>query len=109
MMNCQITVFVDDRHLYGYIRHFLAVCPHGLTLCDGNVAVYVFDINQPSFSTPIYSVLVSASVFMALSIVFHSINSPENSPLSHCILPVFFFCLLVPYNCISPYESLPQS
>ena len=30
-----------------------------------------------------YSVLVSVSVFMALSTVFHSINSPDNSPLSH--------------------------
>ena len=25
---------------------------------------------------------------MALSTVFHSINSPENSPLSHSVLPV---------------------
>ena len=31
-----------------------------------------------------YSVLVSISVFMALSTVFHSLNSPDNSPLSHC-------------------------
>ena len=33
--------------------------------------------------TPFYSVLVSVSVFMALSTVFHSINSPDNFPLSH--------------------------
>ena len=33
-----------------------------------------------------YSVLVSVSVFMALSTVFHSINSPDNSPLR----PVLF-------------------
>ena len=31
-----------------------------------------------------YSVLVPVSVFMALSTVFHSIASPDNSPLSHC-------------------------
>ena len=27
---------------------------------------------------------------MALSTVFHSINSPDNSPLSHSVLPVLF-------------------
>ena len=54
----------------------------------GDVAVYVFDINQPSLPTPFYSVLVSSSVFMALSTVFHSINFPDNSLLSHSVLPV---------------------
>ena len=56
----------------------------------GHVAVYVFDINQPSLPTPFYSVPVSISVSMALSTVFHSINSPDNSPLSHSVLPVLF-------------------
>ena len=51
---------------------------------------YVFDINQPSLPIPFYSLLVSVSVFMALSAVFHSINSPDNSPLSHFVLPVLF-------------------
>ena len=64
--------------------------PAGSPLRGGDVAVYVFDINQPSLSTPFYSVLVSISVFMALSTVFHSINSPDNSPLSHFVLPVLF-------------------
>ena len=54
----------------------------------GDVAVYVFDINQPSLPTPFHYVLVSISVFMALSTVFHSINAPDNSPLSHSVLPV---------------------
>ena len=40
----------------------------------GDVTVNVYDINQPSLPTPFYSVLVSISVFMALSTVFHSIN-----------------------------------
>ena len=68
-----------------------AVCvvPTGSPLYGRDVAVYVFDINQPSFSL-FYSVLVSISVFMALSTVFHSINSPDNSPLSHSVLPVLF-------------------
>ena len=37
-----------------------------------------------------YSVLVSISVFMALSTVFHSINPPDMSLLSHSFLPVLF-------------------
>ena len=57
------------------------------------VKVYVFDVNQPSLPTPFYSVLVSVSVFMALSTVFHSINSPDDSPLSPSVLPV----LIQPY------------
>ena len=36
------------------------------------------------------SVLVSIFVFMVLLTVFHSIVSPDNSPLSHFLLPVFF-------------------
>ena len=54
----------------------------------GNVGVYAFDVNQPSLPTPFYSVLVSISVFMALSTVFYSINSPNKSPFSHSGLPV---------------------
>ena len=72
----------------------------------GDVRVYVPDINQPSLPSPFYSVLVSACfVFMALSTVFYSINSPDNSPLSHSVLPV----LLLPYwsfQLYMSYESL---
>ena len=50
------------------------------------------DVNQPTLPTPFYSVLVSISVIMALSTVFHYINSPDDSPLSHSVLPVL--CLL---------------
>ena len=60
----------------------------GSPLRGGDVAVHVFDINQPSLPTPFYSVLVSVSVFMVFSAVFHFINSPDNSPLSHSVLPV---------------------
>ena len=42
-------------------------------------------------------VFVPISVFMALSTAFHSINSPDNSPLSHSVLPV----LILPFNYIS--------
>ena len=62
-------------------------------LLSRDVAVYVFDIQQPSLPTPFYSVLVSVSVCMALSSIFHSINYPNNSPLPHSVLPV----LALPY------------
>ena len=64
--------------------------PHGLSFTGWGVAVYVSDRNQPKLPTPFYSVLVSVSVYMALSTVFHSINSPDNSLLSHSVLPVLF-------------------
>ena len=70
---------------------------------------FMFDINQPSLPAPFYSVLVSISVFMALSTVFDSINSPDNSPLSNSVflvlfLPYWFFQLYI----LSLYESLLQ-
>ena len=49
---------------------------------------FMSDINEPSLPTPFYSVLMSISVFMALSTVFHSMNSPDNSLFSHSVLPV---------------------
>ena len=70
-----------------------ALVPVGSPSRGGNVVVYVFNKSQPSLSTPFYSVLASISVVMALSTVFHSINSPDNSPLSHSVLPVS----LLPY------------
>ena len=76
--------------------------------CDGgDVTVYVRDTNQPSLLTPFYSVLVPISVFMALSTVFHSINSMT----SLCFVTLFvssYLCLIDPFNCISVYESLLQ-
>ena len=54
---------------------------------------FMFNINQPSLPTPFYSVLVSISVFMALSTVFHSINSPDNPLPSHSV----FLVLFLPY------------
>ena len=70
-------------------------------------AAYVFNISQPSLLASSYSVLVSVSVFMALSIVFHSINSPDNSPLSHSVLSSPISALLV-LSTIYLYESLSQ-
>ena len=69
--------------------------PAGSPSSGGDVTVYVPDINQPRLPTPFYSVLVSVSVFMALSTVFHSINSPENFPLSDSVLPVLSALLVL--------------
>ena len=76
--------------------------PAGSSSRGGDVEVCVFDINQPSLPIPFYSVLVSISVFIALSPVFHSINSSNDSPLSHSVLPVLF----LPYWSFQLYISL---
>ena len=65
---------------------------------------FISDINQLSLPTPFYSAVISVSVVMALSTVFHSINSPDNSPF----LTLFFqayLCFIGPFNYISFFES----
>ena len=42
------------------------------------------------------------SIFMALSTAFHSINSPDSTPLSHSVFPVLF----LPYWSFQLYPSL---
>ena len=39
--------------------------PAGSSSRGGDVAVYIFEVNKQSLPTPVYSVLVSVSVFMA--------------------------------------------
>ena len=68
----------------------------------------VFDINQLSFPSPFCSVLISVSVFIALSTVSHSINSPDNSPLFFTLFFHSSFWLIGPFNYITVYESLLQ-
>ena len=68
--------------------HCVVFIPTGSHTRGRDVAVYVFD--QLSLSSPFYSALVSVSVFMSLSTVFSFINSPDNSPISQFVLPVFF-------------------
>ena len=75
------------------------------SLSPGGTLWFVFNKNQPSLPTSFYSVLVSISVFMTLSPVFHSINSPDNSPLSHSVLSVLF----LPHWAFQLYISLWKS
>ena len=76
--------------------------PKGSPSRGGDVELYVLDINPPSLPAPCYSALVSVSAFMALSTVFHSINSPNNSLLAHSVLPVLF----LPYCSFQLYISV---
>ena len=76
--------------------------PAGSSSRGGDLAICVFDSNKPSLLTPIYSVRASINVSMALSTVFHSINSPDNSPFSHSVLVI----LALPYWSFQLYISL---
>ena len=77
--------------------------PAGSPSRGGDVTVYVQDTNQPSLLIPFYSVLVSISVFMALSTVFHfiefsrqlSVFSLGSSGLLSALLVLSTICLLV--------------
>ena len=84
--------FARDRASRGITIVFVYVASGsaGSPSRGGDVAVCVLDINQPSLPTPFYSVLVSVFDCMTLSTVFHSANSPDNSPLPQSILLVLF-------------------
>ena len=63
---------------------------------------FMSDTNQLTSPTPFHSVLVSISVFVALSTVLHSINSPKDSHFPHSVLLV----LSLPYWSFQLYISL---
>ena len=95
---------------FSFIHSFIHVTTPSKTAPTGSPSRGgdVFDRSQPSLPTSFHSVLVSVSVFMALSTVFYSINSPDNSPLSLSLLFRSYFCLIGPFNYMSLYESLFQ-
>ena len=80
----------------------VCVCLYGPFNC---ISFHKFSRQLSAFPLLFYSILVSVSVFMALSTVFLSINSPDNSPLSHSVLPVLF----LPYWSFQLYISLWKS
>ena len=107
--NCVIICYFGQKRHNAYVirergreRDSLSHVPTGSPSCGGDVAFYVFDINQPSVPTSFYSFLVSISVFMALPTEFHSIKSLDNSPLSQSVLRVLF----LPYWSFQLYISL---
>ena len=87
-----------------FLRHFYVhgvlplVVPVGSPSRGEDVSIYFVNVNQPSLPTLFYSVLVSVSVFMALSVVFLSINSPDNSPFSHSVLLGLFLPYWATYS-----------
>ena len=62
------------------------------------------DIKPIELAHSFYSVLVSVSVFKALSTVFHSINSANNSQLSNSV----FLVLFVPFWVLSTVYLVTQ-
>ena len=59
----------------------------------GDVALYFFDILWHKPTELSHSFLFCSCVcfnLLALSTVFHSTNSPNDSPLSHSVLPILF-------------------
>ena len=68
----------------------LPICPRGLTFSWWGCYILCLRHKPTEHAHSFYSALVSVSVFMALSTVFHFINSPDNSPLSHRVLLALF-------------------
>ena len=84
---------IDRRHVpetVSVVLFLSVIVPASSPSRGGDAAVYAFDPNQPSLPTPFYTVRVSPSVFMALSTVFHSINSPDNPPHAHSVHLILF-------------------
>ena len=93
---------------YGFLQRVLSLCvPAGSPSRGGDAAVYVSDIEKLSLPTPLYSVLVSIFVFMALSTVGHSIFL-STTLRCHTLFFRSYFCLIGPFNYTSLYESLLQ-
>ena len=72
--------------------------PAGSPSRGGDVTVYM-SMTQTNRACPLffYSVHVSISVVMALSTVFHSIDSPDNSIFSLCYSGLDL-CLIGPFH-----------
>ena len=87
--SCQIWVACSIESPVHYEGYYSSR-PCGLSFTPGgDITVYVWHIpTKLAHSLFVNSVLVSLSVFMALSTVFHSVNSLDNSPFSHSVLPV---------------------
>ena len=80
--------------------------PHGLTFTWWGCCGLCFWCKPTELAQSfLFCSCVFVSVFMALSTVFHSINSPDNSLLSHSVLPVLF----LPYWSFQLYISLWKS
>ena len=93
--------FLSSFSVHSFFFLFLLIL---FLFCKQLFSGLVKDINQPSLPTPFYSVLVTISVYMALSTVFHSINSSTTLRFL-TVLPVSF----LPYWSFQLYISLWKS
>ena len=104
------SVLSTHRHrLHQLQYHHHQCCPHTSStrayLHVVGMLRFMSDINKPSLPIPFHFVLVSLYLFMALSTVFNSTNSSNNSPFSHYVLSV----LSLPYWSFQLYTSLWKS
>ena len=97
-LHSHILIYLHRTTPHVHISLLPMVVPAGSPSRGGDVTVYVFDMNQPRLPTPFYFVFVSISVFLALSTVFHSVYSPDNSPFSHSLFFGLISALLVLSN-----------
>ena len=113
-------VWITRRIAFGQTRYpcTMKTVPAGWPWRGVDVTVFVPDINQSSLPTSFYSVLGFISVFMALSTVFHSIHSPNNSVFSLCssartsallVHSIIYLCMKVspsPYIILCAWQGL---
>ena len=116
-MHTLVLFFKQNQFIYKKILLFFVFFVSAEKLKKKTLAIFPCrrDLMQPKHSVVIkdivntissfYSVIVSVSFFMALSTVFHSVNSPDNSPLSHSVLLVSF----LPYRTFQQFISLLKS
>ena len=71
---------------------------HGLTSTWWGCYGLCFRYKPTEHARSSYSVLMSVSVSVAFSVVFHSRNSSDNSPLSRSVLPAMYLCMKVSLN-----------
>ena len=98
----ELFAFVLFEHIQ-FVFNLYSEVPTGSPSHGGDVVVFCQRHKPTQLAHSFfYSVYVSVSVFMALSTLFHSINSPDSSPFSHSVLPV----LSLPYWPFQLYITL---
>ena len=78
-----------------FIQMLFLLSPRGLTFSWWGRFGLCLRQTPTEFAHSFYYILVSFLSLWPLSVVFHSMNSPDNSPLSHSVLLVLFSPLLV--------------
>ena len=110
--HCLCDLLSPDVILCGWLgskhqlTNFVTYVPAGSPSRGGDVAVYVFNINQPSLLTPFDSVLVSIRLYGSFNYISFDKFFRQ---LDLCFLTLFFrsyFYIIGPFKYIPLYESL---